>query len=196
MKVNSEQLEALRRLVIDLNVQWQMFEDLYSHDEHFAIFNRTGPMFWDHLRAYQLDTIFSSISRFFDPAANSSQENLSLAAVLNFAEVAAIRPDLAQRLKKLVPVWKRGIKIWRHKKLSHSDKETALGVVALPDVPFLEIKELIVGITDFVREIDHRLNQTDVGYHVSISQWVPQVLSYLRAGIEKKDKDRTDFLAP
>lgn len=180
MNVDSPKLKRLRDLVVDLNVQWQMFDELFSDAKNYAVFNRTGPSFWIHLRTYLLDAILLSISRFFDPAANQGQTNLSLAAVITFQEVASIRHDLERQLDKMRPVWERGIKIWRHKKLSHSDMPTALGQAPLPDIPISEVKTLVSGISEFVREIDHRLNQVDVSYNISVSQWVPQVLRHLK----------------
>jgi hypothetical protein len=90
------------------------------------------------------------------------------AAVIQFPEVASITSDLSQRPAAMIPVSKRGIKIWRHKKISHSDLLTALGKSSLPDLPFSEIQQLVEDISDFAREIDHRLNQTDVCYRVSL----------------------------
>ena len=192
MNVDSPELKHLRNLVLDLNVQWQMFDELFSDAKNYAVFNRTGPNFWIHLQIYLLDTIFLSISRFFDPMANRNQTNLSLATVCAFQEVGSIRLDLERRLNDMRPVWDRGIKIWRHKKLSHSDMPTVLGQEPLPDIPYSEVKNLVSGISEFVREIDHRLNQVDVNYEISVSKWVPQVLRYLEEGVRRIDQDRKD----
>jgi hypothetical protein len=192
MNVDSPELERLRNLIVDLNVQWQMFDELFSDTKNYAVFNRTGPNFWIHLQTYLLDTIFLSISRFFDPAATRNQMNLSLATVCAFKEVVSIRLDLERRLREMRPVWERGIKIWRHKKLSHADMPTALGLAPLPDIPHSEVKTLVSGISDFVREIDHRLNQVDVSYRITVSQWVPQVLGYLEKGVRETDKNRQE----
>jgi len=189
LKINSEELERLRRVVIDLNVQWQMFEELFLDSTNYAVFNRTGALFWDHFRAYLLDALFASISRFFDPVGNKHQMNLSLAAVLEFPEIVTIKVDLERRLTAMIPVWEKGVKIWRHKKLSHSDLSTALGKSSLPEVPFSEVKKLVDDISGFVREIDHQLNQTDVSYRINPTKWTPEVLRYLKAGIQKIDAD-------
>ena len=188
MSSDSQRLEKLGRLVLDLNVRWQMFDELYSEAKNYAVFNRTGPMFWSHLWYILLDDLFASISRFFDPAQSRGQENFSLAAILEFQEVASIRGDLQQRLDAMKPVWQRGIKVWRHKKISHSDMLTVLGKNSLPEIPLSEVKELVEKITDFTREIEHQLHQRDVGYRCSLTGWVPQVLSYLELGVEKKDE--------
>ena len=128
-----------------------------------------------------------SISRFLDPPQSMGQSNCSLAAIAALPENAAFRNDLQKQLNALVPVWAKGIRTWRHKKLSHSDLATVLGTNVLPDIPFSEIKTLVDGITAFVREIEHRLNHRDISYRCSLTGWVPQVLKYLALGIQKRD---------
>ncbi len=183
-----ERLKRLSELILDLNVQWQVFDELYSPAANYAVFNRTGAAFWKHLWYHLLDDLFISISRFFDPARTKWQENLSLAAAMNFPEVAPIRKDLQHRLREMKPIWERGIKAWRHKKLSHNDMATALGKQTLPDVPLSEAQELVSKITDFVRQMEQQMNKCDASYRCSPTGWVPQVTRYLRLGIEKKDE--------
>ena len=184
------EFEPLRTLVRDLKVQWQMFDDLYSESKHYYLFQRTGPRFWMQLREYLLDVVFTSISRFFDPPRNRSQKNYSLAAVLEKPEVSSIRKDLQARLDLLTSKWEKGIKQWRHKKLSHSDTEIVLGREALPEIPYADISDLVSGIAAFVNEIDLRLYDFEVAERVEIAQWVPQVMRYLKAGVEKVDHDQ------
>jgi AbiU2 len=192
MKIDTPQLKRLRELVVDLNVQWQMLDELFSDPKNYAVFNRTGPSFWIHLQTYLLDTVFLSISRFFDPAKSLNHTNFSLATVIELKEVAPIKRDLELRLSKMRPTWEKGIKLWRHKKLSHSDMPTVMAEESLPDIPHSEVKVLVSDISEFVREIDHLLNHVDVNYRVSVSQWVPQVMRYLETGIQKTDTDRKD----
>jgi AbiU2 len=183
-----EWLERLNRLVLELNVRWRMFDELYSDTKNYEVFERTGPVFWSQLQYCLLDDLFLSISRFFDPATTGFQENFSLSAIIDFPEVAAIRANLQKRLDVMKSVWKRGIGIWRHKKLSHSDMPTAFGACDLPDISLVEAKELIEGITGFTREIEHGLRMREVSYSPAITGWIPQVLSYLELGVKKKDE--------
>jgi hypothetical protein len=191
MNVNSPKLEKFRQLVVDMNVQWQMYDDLFSDPQNYSTFDRTGPNFWVHLRSYLLDLLLLSIARFFDPPGTPNHENFSLSAVLDFPEVVSVRPELCQQLDVLKPKWERGIQTWRNKRLSHSDMPTVMGTKPLPNFPFSDIEDLITGISDFAREIDHRLNQRDVSYRIGITRWVPEVLSYLKAGIERREEKRS-----
>jgi len=187
MKTPTARLAKFDQLVIDLNIQWQMFDGLYAPSEHYPVFNRTGPNFWNHLQAYLLDALFLSVSRFFDPAKMRDSDNLSLRAVIDFEEVCGIRNDLKEREAVMRLIWEKGIKVWRHKRLSHSDMQIALRPDILPNVPFADVKDLVSGISEFARVINCRLHEYDQSYQVSLVQWTPQVIEYLRHGIEQKD---------
>ena len=189
MNANSPELATFKRLVIDLNAEWKMFEKLFLNDGNYILFNQTGRMFWFDIQNCLINTILQSISRFFDPAHNPHQQNLSLQTVISLAEVASIRKDLKRRLKEMRPVWEKGIKVWRNKKLSHSDLLTSLGKTTLPDIPFSQVKHLVSGITEIARQIDLQLNNVDMSYEVSTGEWVPKVLGYLRAGVQKRKED-------
>lgn len=146
-------------------------------------------MFWFDIQNCLIEKILQSISRFFDPAGNRHQQNLSLQTIISLPELASLRLDLEQRLKKMRPIWVTGIAVWRNKKLSHSDLPTSLGKAALPQIPFWQVGELVSGITEIARQIDLQLNNVDVSYKVSTGEWVPKVLGYLRAGVQKRDEE-------
>ena len=192
MKIDTPELKRVRELVVDLNVQWQLFDELFSDAKNYTVFNRTGPGFWIHLQTYLLDTIFLSISRFFDPAKTGGHTNLSLATVIELHGLAPIKPELERRLSLMRPTWEKGIKVWRHKRLSHSDMPTLMAKAALPDILHSEVRGLVSDISEFIREIDHRLNHVDVSYRVSVPGWVPQVIRYLEAGVRKTGLHRED----
>jgi hypothetical protein len=183
-------IDVLNQLVLELNVRWQMFDELYSEAQNYAVLNRTGANFWSALHNLLVDDLMLTISRYLDPAKMGKNDNFSLATIVALPEVEAFRADLQKRLDAINQVWGCGVKDWRHKRLSHSDMATALGSNTLPDIPFTEIKELVDGITGFVREINHQLYHHDTSFRCSITGWVPQVLDYLKLGIEKKDEIR------
>jgi len=186
----SPTFEALNQLVLELNVRWQMFDELYSEAKNYAVLNRTGANFWSNLHNLLIDDLMLAISRFLDPARMGKNDNFSLAAIVALLEVASFRADLQKRLDAINLVWSRGVKDWRHKKLSHSDMATVLGSNTLPDIPFTEIKVLVDGITGFAREVTHQLYHFDQGFGCSMTGWVPQVLDYLKLGVQKKDEIR------
>ena len=187
---NKPPIDVLNQLILELNVRWQMFDELYSEAQNYAVLNRTGANFWATLHNLLIDDLMLSISRYLDPARMGKNDNLSLATIVALPEVAPFRTKLQTQLAAINLVWGRGVKDWRHKRLSHFDMPTALGSNTLPDVPFTEIKELVDGITGFVREINHQLYHHDTSFRCSITGWVPQVLDYLKMGIEKKDEIR------
>jgi hypothetical protein len=180
--------EALNRVVLELNVHWEMFEGLYSDPEHLVTFNRTGANFWETIRELLVDQLMLSISRFFDPSKSLGGVNCSLETMIELPEVAGIKADLETRVGEMRKVWAPRIKAWRHKKLSHTDLKTALGVSILPEVTYKEIGQLVDSITAFSRQIQHHVYQRDIGYHCSQTGWTPQVIKYLQLGVEKRDE--------
>ena len=103
-------------------------------------------------------------------------------------EILPIRPSLKKREEKLKQVFEKGIKIWRHKRISHTDLHTALAVTKLPNVAISDVAEIVSGISEFAREINLKIHGYDQSYTVGISQWAPQVLTYLQHGIQKRDE--------
>ena len=81
-------------------------------------------------------------------------------------------------------VWEKGIKAWRHRRLSHSDMATTMKVSKLPNVEFADLKKLIEDISEFARHICHKILNYDVSHEVATLGWVPTVMEHLEAGIE------------
>jgi len=178
------------RLVVDLHVQWQMLRDLHNNIDHYSVFNATAPNFFVHLRSYLYDVLFLSISRFFDPPKQFSNENLCLRHMISFNEVAEISNDLSEEIARLEGRWKSGIETWRHKRLSHNDLPTVLNERDVPEVSNKDIEFLVSGITDFARRLGSHVFERDQSYEVHIPGWVPQLSRYLQLGIDKKSAEQ------
>lgn len=174
------------RLVIDLHIQWQMFRDLHSDINNYDILNSTAPTFFVHLRSYLYDLLFLSISRFFDLPKQLWNENLCLKHMISFEEVSEIKGTLSCEIERLEGLWKAGIKTWRHKRLSHNDLPTLLDEKTIPDIPNKDIETLVEGISNFARRLESHVFERDQSYEVHIAGWVPQLIRYLRLGIDKK----------
>jgi hypothetical protein len=178
-----DRIEVFNKIITDLNVRWHAFDQLFSNQTNLAILDRTGRAFWDFLWSLMLDDLFLSISRLFDPP----QENLSLREVVSFKEVQAIRSSLQKRVDEMEPDWKKGMKVWRNKRIAHWDKKTALGEHKLPEVLISEVKQLVGGINAFARAVNIEAHHHDIDFQLSPTGWGLQVLSYLKLGIEKKN---------
>lgn len=179
MATPTEILRAFDQSVIRLNIQWQMFDELYEPDKHYKIFSHTGANFWIYLREFLLDGLISSISRFFDPAKNRQQENLSLSAILELHDVADIRENLDRQLQAMSSKWESSIKMWRHKKISHADTAIATQPFGLPPLPFSDFGDLVADISNFARTISLHVRKYDSSYQIGIPQWVPQLMEQL-----------------
>ena len=180
--MQTSELRNIQLLAQKLSVQWSMFDELYNVPENYDVFEKTGPVFWGELEDMLLDTLMLSISRFLDPASSRAQENLCLETCLDLAIESNIR-DLWHA--ELLKIRKQGsgVQRWRNKKISHSDKAFATGVMTLPTVQFAEIKSLIEAIVEFVCKVTLYACDHGIGFVSPVRFWVPQVMQYLKDGI-------------
>lgn len=185
MQVPPEKISRFGDLVLELNLQRQMFKDLFGGSDHLDVFQEAGVNFWSNLQIYLLDLLFLSVSRFFDPALSCGRANLSIPAIIELSDVAAIRDNLKKRESEMRRSWEVGIMHWRHKRISHTDLNTALQGNLLPDIPIASLYGLVDQISDFARYIHLSLYDHDVSYDIVTSRWVPQMLFYLKEGVEK-----------
>jgi hypothetical protein len=110
--------------------------------------------------------------------------------MISFEEVAQIKEGLSTECDRLEALWEAGIKIWRNKRLSHNDLPTAFNDQNIPGIPNKDIQTLVEGIVEFARRLENHVFKRDQSYEVSISGWVPQLIRYLRLGIERKRADQ------
>jgi len=171
-----------------LCTQWSMFDELYEQSENYPVFERTGEKFWGELKALLLDSIMLGISRLLESAQNRHQENLSLRGFLDLAVDDVARTRWEADIEAMEKLWKPGVKVWRDKRISHGDLEFVTGLRNLPDVPFADIKKLVMMIASFVSRITLEDQGFEVGFVPPVTHWVPTVLQYLKLGIQKKDE--------
>ena len=175
-----ETFEHFENLVVDLNIQWQMFDELFSEPENHLLFRKSGAAFFLHLREYLSDLLCLSISRFFDPPQSSGRDNLSIKALLAYFELDPVRNELTTTEVELRAKWENGIRTWRHKRLAHSDLETAFSGATLPAIPYADIQYLVEGISRLSRKMRQCGCGTDVHYKIHMREWIPVLLRQLR----------------
>jgi len=179
----------LQNLVADLNIQAQMYDDLFSLPENALVFNEAAGNFFKHLRWFLQQLIFGSISRLLDPPETCGHENLSLRGILDYEQVDPIRNKLAHCLSQIESAWVPGVKVWRNKILSHNDLATLLQKSPLPEIEIEVMLKLVDGITQFVRQIERDLFYKNVSYKIKIDAWVPRLIRCLKRGIEAASGD-------
>src|SRR5688500_3202825 len=119
-RVSNPELEAFNFHLVDLNGELQMLHELYTA-ENAGLFYRVAPLFFDELQERLTHHIIQSICRLFDPAKTAGQLNLSLDAIAALPEVAPISADLKRRIAVVRPTWEKHMKVWRNKRIAHSD---------------------------------------------------------------------------
>ena len=186
---------SFHNLTLLLHMQWQMFRDLYFDLSNQEIFDKSAPIFFNHLNDHLLDLLFLSISRFFDPATQNGYRNVSIEHILSYKEISGISDTLEDIVRDPRLKWEKGIRVWRHKRLSHSDLESYIDRERIPSIPISDVQEIVEAICSFSKAIHRHLDQKDMKYEVYISHWVPDLIRYLRRGIDSTggaQQDATD----
>jgi hypothetical protein len=186
----AEILPRFQDMVTHLNIQWQMYEDLFR-TEHYPIFNNTACTFFYHLRWYLFDGLISSIARFLDPPGNRHQEIhqeiLSLERICLLSDVAGMRPELTKQLDDMKILAKPGIGFWRNNVCAHANLQTVLREIDIPKVHVDELRDLVTRISAFAHQLT--LIHSNVGheFHVNTGwHWVSLLLEDLEAGIAQR----------
>ncbi len=189
----SPSMKEFMKLVTDMNLQWKMFDDIYGKDENYPVLNGVGTQFWNYLQDKMLDMLFLSISRFFDPVGGGANVNLSLKCIITLPEVADIQAELIKREVKMRANWEKGIKIWRHKRISHSDKAFALKEVIIPEVKFTDMKKLVDDITEFADFVHIKINIYQMDYTPGASDWIPSLFHVIKMGLDAHEEEMKKY---
>jgi len=189
MQNPTNRVRELEKQAAELVIQWKIFSQLFRNPVYDDIFEKSGSTFWLCIRAYLIDSIFSSISRFMDPPTSCGNSNLSLKAAIEWDETKPLNEDLTKRLSSLEKNWSKGIKKWRHKRISHADLDTIVCGTGLPVIEFQNIDALVAEISAFSILILDQIYGEKKNHDIVIHWGVDQVVNYLKLGIAKKDEE-------
>lgn len=185
----SPEFAQFERLALTLLTEWQMYEELFIRPENEPLFRNTGALFWAKLRYILLDNIILGIARFFDPPdgkrGSSNRKNLSLRFIVTLPELSPIREEVEKKGKLLWPVYQRGADHWRNGRIGHNDLMNSLEE-PLPDIDLKDLETLVDGIWDIIAFAHHVLGGVEIRRRVSFIGWVPDVMKYLKLGLESE----------
>lgn len=183
----NQNLDLLDQLVVNLNIRWKLYRDLFQSEEQIGIFSESGPGVWEVLHECTLDAIFMEISRLMDPSASCGHTNLSFEYVLQDVPRTGFTAKLDNQLAEAKELYVESIKPWRDRRLGHNDLDTLAGKKALPDVPYSQINDIMDKINKIAKCIALTVWQIDQQFVPAIpgSQWTPRLFLVLKAGVEK-----------
>src|SRR5688572_9102120 len=135
----NKRFNAISTDVQTLNVYWLTFTRLFWNDEdRTELYSNTAPNALRFLREALLDAVMLRSARLCDPPKTLSYHNLNLRSI---SEESGIKPHY------------KPVKLWRDKRLVHTDPEIRLGTKDLPDLPYEDLRELIQHISEFANLI-------------------------------------------
>lgn len=142
----NKRFDAISTDVQMLNYYWLTFTGLFWNDEdRTELYTNTAPNALRFLREALLDAIMLRTARLCDPPKTLGHHNLNLRSIAEEPEVAKVAPfkaELDKCLARINPHYEP-VKLWRVKRLAHTDLETRLGTEDLPDLLYQHLKELV-----------------------------------------------------
>lgn len=161
--------ESVDSEVIWLHGKWITYCQLYgTSKERIDILNATAVSFFRIVQEVLLDSVVLTFSRLTDPAKTLGKDNRSLEqliAILNdsgYSALASLLRDKFDRLKNQCEAFR----VWRNRKIAHSDLCTALEVhpVPLPGFSMQSVEDALETMRDFMNTINLYFSGSSIVY--------------------------------
>lgn len=152
--------QAVNQQITQLSHRWHIFRQLYdSGQESIDLLNRSGSIVFGLLQKLLIDDAILIISRLTDPGGSSSQENASVANLLNRARVILNTTDRDKFEKRLGAIRAnvKSLRTHRNKAIAHADLEHAASEKALPPLTYDEIENAMTDLCKLMADIARTL---------------------------------------
>jgi AbiU2 len=189
----NELATALGDLVVDLNIKWRLYRELFQVDSHYALFGESGPGVWSVLRDSLLDDVFMTAARLLDPAASFGKENLSFERIISSLPQSDEQSRIKRDYQGIKSLYNRTLRDWRNWKLSHNSLKAITGASLLPDVSYGDVARLTDGVNQLARALGLMIRNIDQRHEPCISNqdWVWSLIEVLKSGIKPRQNRKT-----
>ncbi|HPT31753.1 MAG TPA: hypothetical protein PLW67_07930 [Prolixibacteraceae bacterium] len=183
------EIEALNRMSDDLSAAMadlNEFKTLFR-EENMDLLNATAPFFFLRLREFYWYGLILAASRFIDPAQSRGNQNLSIKLLGKYAnELPARQAEKINANLEKIEHAADIIRQYRHKLISHRDKEMAmLSSIGLPIVFVESIEEIFETLAETLNIFHHHLEDTQVEHDSRlILNGTDRLLHFLSLGVE------------
>ena len=180
-------LDLLFDAVVNLNIRWRCFQDVFQSDQRVGVFSEAGIGIWEVLQECTLDALLMDISRLMDPSVTMGRTNLSLDLVIPSVPRTGFTKDLDAQLQAAREIYTELIKPWQNRRLGHNDLEAFNNKKPLPDIPYDRIRDLVALINKIARGIALTVREVDQTFVPVIagSDWAAKLFLVLKAGVEQ-----------
>jgi hypothetical protein len=137
---------------------WAVYSILYINQDNFGIIQSVAEIFWTSNQIRERNAIILSLARLFDTP-NPKQANLTLYLIIElmrpFAEPAFVT-EIEDRVKA-AEILVAPLRLERHQRIAHLDKDIALLPRLWGDVTSDQIEEVLKSVEGIVDHIDKQL---------------------------------------
>src|SRR5690606_10075579 len=149
--------QLLQSHLAEAHWRWKVWRQMFcdSGEEGYRLMNSQAPAFFGLLENVLLDDIVLWLCKLADPKEQRGRENLSLEWAITDAEPRL--GDQAAKARRLLDELRRlmqPFRTWRHRRIAHHDKKTALRAEVLDPVRFADIDRAIGVATEIMKRLD------------------------------------------
>lgn len=146
----------------DLRQTWLIYHRLFMDDERLTnvLIDGLGPLF-GILQSTLEDSLFLSVSRLTDKD-NLRQPNLSVWALRDAVPFSSGSTFAADVDAALAEIWRiaADLRLHRHKRIAHFDRNVGLKLVPLPEVKLITFKTILEAIEGYLNLFFWEFEQT------------------------------------
>ena len=186
--------ESLNHEVTYLHAKWKIYRQVYAGgQEEIDVLNRTASFFFHVVHWALLEDTVLGISRLTDPPESFGNQNRCLALLVdrvNEQGLEDLHADLAQDFEEINGLVEP-FRIWRNKRIAHSDLTTALKLSGepLPGISRASIEEALTSIRKFMNRANLYFFDSETLYeHFQTSTGGDRLLQLL----DKAEKSLSD----
>ena len=151
--------------VASLNLKWSEYKELFATSpERVVTLNRAASNFFRLLQIILFENILLHLAKLHDPPRMGGNENLSLPCLINF-----IKEEFQVKVKMLIDESQEKssfCRVWRNKKIAHSDFPTAISVHGSKIEPTSceEVESAICAVTEVLKAISLLYFNSEVSF--------------------------------
>lgn len=172
-------------------IKWQEYDELFGSPDHYDLFNRAAPAFFNSMYRILFIDLVMDIGRFTDPAEMGSFRNLSLAQLEKAVPDDTLRDQLAA-LRATAEARCKPVRDYRNKVPAHFDLDIALGMQKEPPVSRRDLRESLESVAPFLSEIEGHYGIGESAYHYTTGPLggVSALVRRLEKGLEMERRER------
>lgn len=161
---------ALHREVIELNIVWQQYRQLFGEDaETIGVLNSTAGLFFKVIQDELWDSVLLRIATLTDASEMKGRKNLSLRALPGLMPSAELSDELKLLCDEALAEAEFA-REHRNKRIAHNDHDYHLSIAAVPlsGISRLKVESMLHAIRNVMSFVQTKLRDVDCRYEIFV----------------------------